>query len=682
VGETAVTAAVAAAMPALPTLPLTDPVLIVAVAMAVFLLVPLLAERLGVPGIIGLIVAGAALGPHGFGVLARDRTIVLLGTVGLLYLMLMVGLELDLHEFARHRARSIGFGLASAVVPAAIGTTAALALGYSTLSALLVASAFASHTLLAYPLASRLGIVRNRAVISTLGGTILTEILALGLLAVVVELRGAAPGWAFWAGLALPFAAYVALVLWAVPRVGRWFFRNAGESETEFIFVLAALFAVSYLAHFGRVEPLIGALLTGLALNRLIPEQSPLMSRVRFVGNAVFIPFFLLSVGMVVDVRALDTLLGWTLAVALALLVMLAKWLAAKGTQRLFGYSPDEGWVVFGLSVPHAAGTLAIVLVGFDAGLLDQAEVNGVVVMILATCLAGPWVVQRYGRRVAAAEAERPYDPGHAPRRVLVPLANPATSGELLDLALVVRGRDTPEPLRVVSVVASEGGGDDAEVAEAEAVLGHAVLHAAAADVPVLPMTRVDTSIAAGIARAMVETRTSTVVIGWDGRPGGTRAVFGRVLDHLLHATTAQVVVAHLPHGVRTARRVAVLVPGEMEGHPGFRDLLRTVNTVAAGISAPVRLIARGGDRDRLRRLHGEVRPHVPATADAVPGWQQAEALAAALSPNDLLVLLAARSGTSGWLPRLERLPRRLAEARAGSLLVAYAADADAPAGD
>ena len=184
-------------------------------------------------GIIGLIVAGAALGPHGFGVLARDRTIVLLGTVGLLYLMLMVGLELDLHEFARHRVRSVVFGLASAVVPGTVGTTAAMALGYSTPSALLVGSAFASHTLLAYPIASRLGIVRNRAVISTLGGTILTEILALVLLAVVVESRGQGAGLAFWAGLALPFAAYGVLVLWGLPRVGRWFFRHASEGETS-----------------------------------------------------------------------------------------------------------------------------------------------------------------------------------------------------------------------------------------------------------------------------------------------------------------------------------------------------------------------------------------------------------------------------------------------------------------
>ena len=664
----------------LPSTPFTDPVLIVATATLIFLAVPLLAERLRVPGIIGLIVVGAAVGPHGFNLLARSNTIVLLGTVGLLYLMLMVGLELDLHQFDRHRNRSLVFGTLSFLLPGALGTALGLALGYRLPSSLLVGAVFASHTLLAYPIASRLGIVRNPAVTAALGGTILTEILALLLLAVVVRSRGAPMDAGFWAALAVPFAVYVVAVMWGLPRLGRWFFRTvSSDGSTEFVFVLAALFATSYLAHFGGVEPIVGALLAGLALNRLIPHHGALMSRIVFAGNAIFIPFFLLSVGMVVDVRALDTARAWGVAALLALLVIAAKWAAARGTQRLFGYTADEGWVVFGLSVPHAAGTLAIVLVGFDAGLLDQAEVNGVVVMILATCLAGPWVVQRFGRRVAMAEAERPYDPVGAPRRVLVPLANPATSAELLELALIVRGRDSAEPLRVVSVVPGDGDSGHAEVAEAEAVLGHAVLHAAAADVPVIPMTRVDTSIASGIARAIVETRTSTVVIGWDGRPGGTRAVFGRVLDHLLDTTPAQVVVAHLPRAVRTARRVAVVVPRELELHPGFRDLLRTVNTVASGVSASVRLIGVGGEPARLLRLHGEIRPHAPASADTAAGWQAVEELAAALPADDLLVLLATRPGMSGWSPRLERLPTRLAAARAGNLLVAYAPEADAP---
>ena len=401
-----------------PPTPFTDPVLIVALATLLFLTVPVLAERIRVPGVIGLIVAGAAVGPHGFGLLARDQTIILLGTVGLLYLMLMVGLELDLHQFSLYRDRSIVFGTLSFLVPAVFGMAAGLALGYPLPSALLLASAFSSHTLLAFPIASRLGIVRNEAVTTALGGTILTEILALLLLAVVANSAGGgALNAAFWARLAVSFGIYVTAVMWGLPRLGRWFFRRSGDGGTEFIFVLASLFTISWLAHAAGVEPIVGALLAGLALNRLVPAQGPLMNRIHFVGNTLFIPFFLLSVGMLVNVWALDSLRAWVIAGVLSGGVLISTWLGAWFTGRAFGYEPAEGWTVFGLTVPHAAGTLAIILVGYDLGLLDQTEVNAVVVMILATCLAGPWAVERFGRRVALREAARPYDPAMAPWR-------------------------------------------------------------------------------------------------------------------------------------------------------------------------------------------------------------------------------------------------------------------------
>ena len=412
-----------------PALPFTDPVLIVALATLLFLVVPVLAERIRVPGVIGLIVAGAAVGPHGFGLLARDQTIILLGTVGLLYLMLMVGLELDLHQFSRYRNRSIVFGTLSFLVPALAGAAAGKALGYSTAAALLLGAVFASHTLLAYPIASRLGIIRNEAVTTALGGTILTEILALLLFAVVAnQARGASLDLAFWGRLTVSFGIYVATVMWGLPRLGRWFFRRSGDGGSEFIFVLASLFTIAWFAHAAGVEPIVGALLAGLALNRLVPAQGPLMNRIHFVGNTLFIPFFLLSVGMLVNVWALDSVRAWVVAGVMTAGVLLSKWIASAVTARAFGYEAAEGWTVFGLTVPHAAGTLAIVLVGYDLGLLDQTEVNAVVVMILATCLAGPWAVERFGRKVAQQEEMRPYDPASAPRRIMIPLANPATA--------------------------------------------------------------------------------------------------------------------------------------------------------------------------------------------------------------------------------------------------------------
>jgi Kef-type K+ transport system membrane component KefB/mannitol/fructose-specific phosphotransferase system IIA component (Ntr-type) len=661
-----------------PSLPFTDPVLVVATASLVFLVVPLLFERFRVPGIIGLILAGAAIGPHGAGLLARSNTIVLLGTVGLLYLMLLVGLELDLHQFARYRARSLGFGTLSFLVPGALGVGMGMALGYPLPSALLIGSVFSSHTLLAYPIASRLGIVRNAAVTAALGGTILTEVLALLVLAIVVKSRGGALDAAFWLGLAIPFALYVAVVLLGLPRLGRWFFRNVStDGSTEFIFVLAALFAASYTAHFGGVEPIIGALLAGLALNRLIPAHGALMSRIHFAGNAIFIPFFLLSVGMLVDVRALQ---GRAVGIATALTggVVAGKWLASFVAEKVFGWTGDEGWTVFGLTVPHAAGTLAIVLVGFEAGLLDQTEVNGVVLMILVTCLAGPWAVERFGRRVALREEQRPYDPRAAPRRIVVSLSKPETADTLMDLAFILRGAGTDEPVHPLMVVRGEGSDADAEaeVAEAEKVLAHAVVHAAAAEVPVVPLTRVDPNVAAGIARGVAETRGSLIVLGWNARRGPGQAMFGGVLDQLLQRTRQAVVAARVERPVNTTGRVVLLLPPAIERHAGFGDALRTVNLLASGAGADLEAISIGGEPERLKALHAQVKPALPAAWERVDGWGELlERLGARVRPGDLVVLASARRGTLAWHPRLVRLPEQLAALVPGSLLLVYPAE-------
>lgn len=667
---------------ALPTLPFTDPVLIVALATLIFLAVPLVFERIRVPGIIGLIIAGALVGPHGLGLLARDETIVLLGTVGLLYLMLMVGLELDVNEFNRYRNGSIVFGLLSFLVPAAAGTALGVALGYPLGSSLLLASAFSSHTLLAFPIASRLGIVRNEAVTVSLGGTILTEILALLLLAVVANSASAEIDAAFWVKLAVPFAIYVGLVLWGLPRLGRWFFRLVeSEGGAEFVFVLAALFTVSYLAHSASVEPIVGALLAGLALNRLVPTEGPLMNRIHFVGNTIFIPFFLLSVGMLVNVRALDSVRAWVIAGSLTLGVVVSKWAAAWITRGVFRWAPEEGWVVFGLSVPHAAGTLAIVLVGYELGLLDQAEVNSVVLMILVTCLVGPWAVERFGRRVALREEARPYDPTTAPRRILIPLANPATAEALMDLAFAIRGRDTDEPLYPLTVAPEEGTATEAWVAEAEKMLAHAAHHASAADIPVFPLTRVDSSVTAGIARGIAETRSTTVVIGWDGRRTGTRVIFGTVLDQLLERTRQTVVVAKLGHALKVTRRLVVIFPPAVDRHPGFLEALRLINRVASGVGAAMTGLVVRGDAQRLKEVHAAVRPQVQSAWEPVEGWGRlADWLEARLSREDLIVLVSARRGTLAWHPRLERLPGQLAAMVPESFLAVYLPETEAPA--
>lgn len=659
-------------------LPFTDPVLIVALAMTIFLVVPLIFERFGVPGIIGIIVAGAAIGPYGAGVLARDQTIVLLGTVGLLYLMFLVGLELDLVDFNRYRNRSVTFGAISFLIPQLVGTGVGLAFGYGVGSSILLGAVFASHTVLAYPIASRLGILKNQAVLATLGGTILTEILALLVLAVVVGARGGGIGPVFWATLLGSLALYVGLILWGVPKLGRWFFRRVrSEGVTEFVFVMAVVFGVAYAAHAAHVEPIIGALLAGLALNRLVPESGTLMNRIHFVGDALFIPFFLLSVGMLVDVRALADPSALLFSVALAVGVVVSKWLASLTTQRIFGYTGDEGWVMLGLSVPHASGTLAIVLVGFGIGIFDQTEVNGVVLTILVTSLIGPWVVERYGRRIALQEEQRPYEPSEAPQRILIPISNPATSDALLDLALMMRSSD--EPLLPLMVVRQNGDDTEAQVAEAEKMLGHAVIHAAAADVPVTPVTRIDRNVATGVVRAMAETRSNAMVVGWDGTRSGSRQIFGSVLDQLLEQTRQLVFVSKLGHPLNTTRRLVLICPAAARRHPGFWETMGAVKSLGARLGATLLGLVVAGDAVRWKTLAAEVTPPVPTDFETVPGWGElTDVLRERLTPDDLVVVLSARRGTLAWHPQLERLPRQLARLAPESFIIAYPAEREA----
>jgi Kef-type K+ transport system membrane component KefB/mannitol/fructose-specific phosphotransferase system IIA component (Ntr-type)/nucleotide-binding universal stress UspA family protein len=660
--------------------PVTNPVLIFALAMLLFVSAPLLAERLRVPGIVGLLVAGAIVGPNGFNLLARDLTIVLLGTVGLLYIMFIAGVEIDLHGFRRYRNRSVAFGLLTNALPQGLGIGLGLALGYNWAASVLLASMFASHTLVAYPVASRLGIARNEAVTVTVGGTIITDTLALLVLAVVAASARGALDAAFWLRLSVSLAVFGAFVFLVVPRIARWFFRNERSgAATEFAFVLAAIFICAYLAEVAGIEAIIGAFLAGLALNRLIPEGGPLMSRLQFTGNALFIPFFLLSVGMLVDVRVLTAgTRAWEVMLGMTATVMLTKWLAARATQSLFGYTREEGWIIFGLSVPQAAATLAATLVGYRIGLFDDAVLNGSILMILVTCVVGPWTVQKYGRRVALQEERKPYVSAEAPQRILIPMSNPATAEALLDLAFLVREPGSREPLYPLTVVPGAGESVEAQVANAEKLLGHAVIYAAGAEVPVLPLTRVDFNFASGIARGIAETRSSLVVVGWDARRSAEQWIFGSVLDQLLEQTRQLVLVTRLAHPLNTTKRVVLIVPPGAEREPGSAGVLRVVKTIAARVGAEVQGLVVGGDPAACLAQLRAARPEAPVAVHRVNAWEELSAeLERRLLPDDLVVVLSARRGGLSWHRELEGLPDQLVRARAKSFIMMYPSEAD-----
>lgn len=659
--------------------PFTDPVLIFATVMAIILLAPQVVSRLRIPGLVGIILAGAIAGPSALNLLERDSTIILLGTIGLMYLMFVAGISLDINQFNKYRKRSIGFGLTTFLIPALLSLGAlhfALPhigdlgldlsfLEFSLAAVLMIGSIVGSHTLIAYPIVARLGLNKNSAVTMTVGGTIITDAVSLTLFAVVIATQGDTPPtlW-FWLFFAARSLVFVVVVLFGIPRLGLWFFRTVrNKPEVEYAFLMTLLFITSYVAQYIGLASIIGAFLCGLAVNRLIPEQSTLMSRINFNGEALFVPFFLISVGLLVDFRVLFQSLNiWKLALVLTSLVFVGKYLAAIAAKLVFGYTSAEGWLIFGLSIPQAAATLAVTLIGFDVGLFDASVVNAVVVMILITCVLGPSMVEKYGREIVRQTEEQPVELGEAPERILVPLSNPKTSNYLIDMALFIHDPSSDEAIYPLMVV-SEGNKVEERLIVKQENLKHAVTRINDASARALPLTRIDLNIAQGIARAAREEGISKIVIGWNGVVSTRERIFGSVLDQLLEETTQMVFVNKLDHPLNTTARVILAIPPFAEHSTGFAEAIHAVKQVAARVDAGLKIICEKRQIELERELIANTKPDLPTHYSAVESWSDiGKALDKAIAQNTHVILLSARRGSAAWIPELDQLPRLIAD--------------------
>ncbi|TMW72943.1 cation:proton antiporter [Alteribacter natronophilus] len=659
--------------------PTAHPVFIFALAMVIFLIAPLVMSRLRVPGIIGILVAGMVIGPNGFGLLERNETIVILGTVGLLYIIFVAGLEIDLDGFKKYRRRSVVFGLMSFFIPFVFGLCAGLLLGYPVGSSILLASLLGSHTLLGYPAASRLGIAKNRAVTTSVGGTILTDTLAMLVLAVVAGSVQGELTLMFWGQLIVSLATFSVLVIFGVPFLSKRFFRRiSGGGSLDYVFVMSVMFICAFLAVLAGVEPIIGAFLAGLALNRMILENGALMNRIKFVGNALFIPFFLLSVGMLMDFRVLiENPSSLVLAGAVVAFVNAGKWLAAAAAARLYSYSASEREVMFGLTIPQAAATLAATLVGYDLGLFDVAVVNGVILMILVTCITGPLVTEHFGRKLAYAEENEPVRADQVPERILIPMANPYTMDHLLELAIILRNPLSTEPLYPMTVV--EGGKENREqnIARAEKMLGHAVVYAAAADVPVHPLTRAGGNAAKRISYAMTDNRISMVVAGWDGEQSRHGGMFGNVLDDVIDTTDRQVLVSKLSHPLNLTKRIVVVIPKGFDHMSGSDEAFRTLKKLASRTSATLLVISVGEGAEKYTGILDSIKPSISVESGEAADWSDLrEQFYDTFDETDLLVILSARRGTVSWHYQLERLPVYIQKTRIVSFIVLFPEEA------
>ncbi|MDO1448894.1 cation:proton antiporter [Rhodocytophaga aerolata] len=644
-------------------LPFKEPVLVFTLVLLIILFAPLLASKLRLPGIIGLILSGILIGPNGFHLLNRDISIVLFGTVGLLYIMFIAGLEIDMNDFKKNRNKSIIFGVLSFLVSQIFGFVAGYYfLKFSIPASILFGSMLGSHTLLAYPIASKLGITKSRSATITVGGTIVADLLSLLVLAVIADSARGQLNSAFWIRLVVSMAIYVFVIVWGLPRLGKWFFRNVqSEGVSQYIFVLAAVFATAFLAEVAGLEPIIGAFLAGLVLNRLIPHSSPLMNRIEFVGNALFIPFFLISVGMLVDLRVLvNGLEAWIVAITMIIIANAGKWLAAFFTQKLFNYSVAERNVIFGLSNARAAATLTAVLIGYDLGILNENVLNGTILMILVTCVVSSLVVEKAGRKLAIIESQQMPDLSSSPNRILVPISNPATIEHLIDFAILIKEPHSHEPIYPLAVV-KDAEDTDAQLMASNKMLQKAILHASATENAVQLVSRIDINIASGILRAMRELMITEVVIGWNGKVTARERMFGSILDNLLEESHQMIMVCKILHPLNTMERLIVAVAPNAEKEKGFFGWVNNIRVIARQIGTKVQFYSTVKTAGALQSVLNASKPTIEASFKTFDDWEHFSDLGKEITTSDLFMVVSARQETVSYTTVLDRIPKKLA---------------------
>lgn len=583
------------------TLPLADPVLKFLLILLIILAAPLLLNKLRVPHLLGLIIAGALIGPNGFNLVLRDSSIILSGTAGLLYIMFLAGLEIDMGDFKKNSGKSLVFGMYTFLIPMILGTTVGLwVLKFNMETSVLLASMFASHTLIAYPIISKLGISKNNAVSITVGGTMITDTLALLVLTIIVGMATGNADNVFWIRLGISVVVFALFVLLVFPCIGRWFFKRVHDHISQYIFVLSMVFFGAFLAELAGMEAIIGSFLAGLALNRLIPQSSPLMNRVEFVGNAIFIPFFLLGVGMLIDYRAFFTSFE-TIKVGVVMIIVAtaAKYAAAWLTQKTFRMSVDQRSVIFGLSNAQAAATLAAVMVGYNVilgtdvngepiRLLNESVLNGTILMILVTCAIASFSAQKGAHNIALKESEEETeDIDTKDEHILIPVSNEETVEELVNLSLAVKSKTNTNGLYALKVVDNQQS-DEKTLKSSKRILQKAVDTAAATDTRLKGLLRYDLNISNAITSVVQEREITDLVLGLHKEKDIPAAFLGNIVENVLQHSSVTTFIYKPVQPLSTVKRHLVVIPHRAEREIGFIPVMDRVWNVLQNTGATV----------------------------------------------------------------------------------------------
>ena len=648
--------------------PITDPTLIFFVVLLMILLSPIIMGRLRIPHIIGMVLAGVLVGKYGLNILGRDASFELFGRVGLYYIMFLAGLEMDMEGLKKNRNRVMIFGMLTFLVPFAMTYFMGVSLlGYIPLASLLLAAIMASNTLIAYPIVGRYGLTRHTSSTLSVGSSMMALFMALIVMASIVNSFHGNGGILFWLLFILKFVAYCVGLIMVIPRVTRWFLRRYSDAVMQFIFILAVVFLSAALSDAVGLEGIFGAFMSGLILNRFVPKVSPLMNRIEFTGNALFIPYFLIGVGMLINVRLLfaGSKILWVVF-CIVFFGTLGKAVAAYLAARIFRMSWLAGHMMFGLTSAHAAGAIAMVMVGRRLEvapgqyLFGDEVLNGIVIMILFTCVISTVITERAAQRLRLQEKEdQNMMKNLDDEKILIPVKYPEYSDNLVTMATLMRNPRLKRELVALNVVY-----DDVNMrhnqAEGQRLLDHLCHLASASDVPMVTQVRVAANIANGIKHAFKEFQASEILMGLHFHKEISRSFWGEFTRSLYNGLSRQIIVTRILQPLNTIRRIQVAIPSRAEFEPGFYRWLERLARMAGNLECRITF---HGRKETLQLVNEFIRnrfPSVRAEYEEMEHWKELPTLGSKVREDHLFVIVTARKGTISYKTAMERLPEEL----------------------
>ncbi len=634
-------------------IPFNEPVIIIALVLVILLIGPVFFERIRIPSIVGLLLSGALIGPHGFNLVPSDLEFSLLGTMGLLYLMFLAGLEIDLIDFIENRAKSIFVGLLSFILPFVVGYFVCHTfLNLSMNASLLIGAMLSSHTLISYPLLGRLGIVNKSIVTITVGGTIIADILAL--LAMELITNVAIEGFEMSSLLLfiLHFLLLFFIIFVVVPRFSRLFLsRYEGELGVQYIFVLVILFCSSLIALLLDIEPIIGAFFSGLVLNRQIINSSPLYKRIEFIGNNLFIPFFLISIGLLANFKVYFENPGEIGPVLILIATaFFGKYLAAIIPKIVLRLSAPEGNLIFGLSLSRAASAIAIILIGFNLGIVSESILNSTVILILVTCIVSSYLTQQAGKKILLEENNTISNKTRIKQKFLVPVANPANMENLLDFAILINDSDSSIPVYPLTVI-TQGDNVRNKINSSQEKV-QKVIDSLQTEVFFETSSRIDNNITNGIVRAAEEVVATTIIIGWNNRTMPLHILFGNILDNLLEKTQRMVLVLKTPSAFRKVSKIFLYCPENTQYEHGFYLWMETLVILAQKLQ--LKLILRSESEHTLEAIKSFNQKNNLIKYFEFNENEKDSNIPIKNSPSDLLIFVHSRKKTISYSRKYE----------------------------